>query len=1279
MKMPKNVFALFFLIALIGCSHKDIQPPVPTFESCDELVQKAAEKISQCLKDRAHLKLVVTGIRTAAGGTNGLTKHLEEILTTHLAANSKLSVLERKRLKEVYQEAFLSHTDPNYDYKMAVELGKRLSANVMVTSALMKMRNDFDLALRVVDCEKGNILSGCGFLGKFPITPDLSALWLSPVSNGGGFHINARPEGVKAVITPPSGKPYEMRCPFTLKDLASGPYRVVLSKPLYHTKGLSLDVGPGIMTREVKLEPNFGWLSVTSEPGGAKVYLNGNDLGKTPVTRKQKQSKTYKLRVELPRYRDYIGEIIVADGQTRDVHVKLKPAFGTLVFQSTPSGAKVWIDGKEAGTTPFQKEMPSAIYLVSLRKEGFQPVLDERISVSDGRTTEKNYELPEKHGDYNIAWRKTDDEVKAIPLNGVEDYDRRMSIYSDFRARCPQNPYVKKAEQAISSLRVQKASFMSRQFQENFARARDRFVAGDYTAAYQSLEKARKYAGANEKRQIDDLARRYNAPLKKEDRITTFTVNEVSFKMVRIPAGEFIMGSPSDEPKRNEDERQHRVRITKPFWMGQTEVTQGLWQAVMGNNPSYFKNCGDNCPVEMVSWDDCQKFIQKLNSLVPGGGFRLPSEEEWEYACRAGSDTAFSWGHSADCSRANFGNRDSSSECRGRNPRNTMRATSFDPNAWGLYNMHGNVWEWCRNLCTDPKVLSSGLDRMIRGGSWNGSAGGCRSANRNCLSPASLSDSVGFRLASSSNHYNASPEVAKPTDGHSKLKHEKIPVKKETFTVNGVSFKMVRIPVGEFMMGSPSDEPKRNEDERQHRVRITKPFWMGQTEVTQGLWQAVMGNNPSYFKNCGDNCPVEMVSWDDCQKFIQKLNSLVPGGGFRLPSEEEWEYACRAGSDTAFSWGHSADCSRANFGNRDLSSECRGRNPRNTMRATSFDPNAWGLYNMHGNVWEWCRNLCTDPKVLSSGLDRMIRGGSWNSSAGGCRSANRNCLSPASLSDSVGFRLASSSNHYNASPEVAKPTDGHSKLKHEKIPVKKETFTVNGVSFKMVRIPVGEFMMGSPSDEPNRNEDERQHRVRITRPFWMGETEVTQRLWQAVMGNNPSRFSNCGLDCPVEKVSWDDCQKFIEELNNRVSGGGFRLPTEAEWEYACRAGSDTAFSWGHSADCSRANYGNGHFGSECKGRNPGNTMRGKSFDPNDWGLYDMHGNVLEWCQDYWKADYPPGFVTDPEGPSSGPNRVNRGGGWNGNAKYCRSANRIYRRPGDHDGNLGFRLASSSGH
>jgi formylglycine-generating enzyme required for sulfatase activity len=193
------------------------------------------------------------------------------------------------------------------------------------------------------------------------------------------------------------------------------------------------------------------------------------------------------------------------------------------------------------------------------------------------------------------------------------------------------------------------------------------------------------------------------------------------------------------------------------------------------------------------------------------------------------------------------------------------------------------------------------------------------------------------------------------------------------------------------------------------------------------------------------------------------------------------------------------------------------------------------------------------------------------------------------------------------------------------------TVTVNGVKFEFVGIPSGSFCMGSNDVE---TDDMPVHRVNISRPFLMGKYEVTQAQWQAIMGNNPSSFSNCGGDCPVYNVSWEDVQDFLRQLNKKGEGT-FRLPTEAEWEYAARSGSTTQYSYGND-ERSLGNYA-------WYDANSGDNIHpvGQKA-PNDWGLYDMHGNVSEWCQD-WYSDYRSGTVTDPTGAASGLNRVYRGG------------------------------------
>jgi len=231
----------------------------------------------------------------------------------------------------------------------------------------------------------------------------------------------------------------------------------------------------------------------------------------------------------------------------------------------------------------------------------------------------------------------------------------------------------------------------------------------------------------------------------------------------------------------------------------------------------------------------------------------------------------------------------------------------------------------------------------------------------------------------------------------------------------------------------------------------------------------------------------------------------------------------------------------------------------------------------------------------------------------------------------------------------------------------------NSIGMKFVRIPPGTFGIGSPSNEPGRNNNEKQHQVTLTKGFYMQTTEVTQSQWKAVVGNNPSKFNTCGEDCPVEKVSWNDVQNFIHKLNQREGSGIYRLPTEAEWEYACRAETETPFSLGQCLSTDQANYdGNLPLSGCSKGKYRKTTIPVARFPSNAWGLYDMHGNVWEWCLDWYK-DYPSGSATDPTGPSEGLSRIHRGGSWFSGAGLCRSANRNYSSPEARKFDLGFRL------
>jgi formylglycine-generating enzyme required for sulfatase activity len=235
-------------------------------------------------------------------------------------------------------------------------------------------------------------------------------------------------------------------------------------------------------------------------------------------------------------------------------------------------------------------------------------------------------------------------------------------------------------------------------------------------------------------------------------------------------------------------------------------------------------------------------------------------------------------------------------------------------------------------------------------------------------------------------------------------------------------------------------------------------------------------------------------------------------------------------------------------------------------------------------------------------------------------------------------------------------------------------------TMEMVWCPPGKSLMGSPASEPDRLSDETQHEVTLTQGFWLGKTEVTQKQWSAVMRTTPAYFPRKEIvrwkvwkwqipvwrkdflagswQLPVEQVSWDDCQEFCKK-----TGLGFSLPTEAEWEYACRAGAPGPFAG--TGVLNEMGWYDGNSG--------GKTHPAGRKKPNAWGLCDMHGNVWEWCQDWYGGDYPAGAATDPTGPAAGGFRAIRGGGWNFPSRYCRSASRGRYGPGGRNLILGFRV------
>ena len=501
---------------------------------------------------------------------------------------------------------------------------------------------------------------------------------------------------------------------------------------------------------------------------------------------------------------------------------------------------------------------------------------------------------------------------------------------------------------------------------------------------------------------------------------------------------------------------------------------------------------------------------------------------------------------------------------------------------------------------------------------------------------------------------------------------------------NSIGMKMVFIPHGTFNMGSTLSEQERNADEVQHEVTISRDFYLGAYEVTQSQYKRIMGSNPSRFQGVvcdfNEELPVDSVRWEDAVDFCNKLNRIEPqnllGRVYRLPTEAEWEYACRAGTESTYSFGTE----------KALLSEYAWYKENSADRIHTVglkEPNPWGLYDMYGNVFEWCfdyggayvNSAVRDPAGPTYGDTHVLRGGSFSMYWQGIRSAGIRGNAGRIDRGSCGFRVVLG---FPVTPSnVGSP--------EEKMTVDESIQSnaiINSIGMRFALIPKGTFMMGSPEGELERSEDETVHEVTISRDYYFGIHEVTQDQYLKVTGVNPSFFQGfrvrgSSMNHPVEQVSWEDAVEFCKQLSElpeeKQAGRVYRLPTEAEWEYACRAGTKTAFSFDEEGDL-LASYRWYHRDGWFELNSSGETHGVGQKQPNRWGLYDMHGNVWEWCAD-WYAEYPEGPLVDPSGPSFGERRVARGGSYLlGFTDLCRSSNRFSIEPSFQFVDRGFRVA-----
>ena len=543
-----------------------------------------------------------------------------------------------------------------------------------------------------------------------------------------------------------------------------------------------------------------------------------------------------------------------------------------------------------------------------------------------------------------------------------------------------------------------------------------------------------------------------------------------------------------------------------------------------------------------------------------------------------------------------------------------------------------------------------------------------------------------------------------------------------------------KVEAGKFTMGSPEDERGRYDNEVQHEVILTKDFYIGVFETTQKQYELIKGGNPACYQ--GDARPVEYVSYNmirgsdkgsgwpansdvDSDSFLGVLRAKT-NQAFDLPTEAQWEYACRAGTTTALNNGTNLigvyDDGNMNMLGRYYYNYTDGKGGYSEYAHTtvgSYLPNAWGLYDMHGNVCEWCLDWwedwngdsATDPKGNTEGSYRLLCGGSYSANAAGCRSANRYYYAPSDGIGSIGLRVALTiSDEPAPDPEkymvvdLSGGTNATSFAINYLDDVPEGGWTEEYKTTKLVlrKVESGKFTMGSPENELGRYDDEVQHEVTLTKPFFAGVFEVTQKQYELITGNNPAYYQ--GDARPVEYVSYNmlrgtdkgaawpannevDATSFFGILRAKT-GLEFDLPTEAQWEFTCRAGTTTALNSGKNLsdehECEEmAEVGrywrNGGSDEDDDGNCIAHAKVG-SYLPNAWGLYDLHGNVWEWCLDWYQSDLGSDPATDPKGNTEGRYRLLRGGSWFDLASGCRSAYRnILISVNDGYSSYGFRV------
>jgi formylglycine-generating enzyme required for sulfatase activity len=752
----------------------------------------------------------------------------------------------------------------------------------------------------------------------------------------------------------------------------------------------------------------------------------------------------------------------------------------------------------------------------------------------------------------------------------------------------------------------------------------------------------------------------------------------------------------------------------------------------------------------------------QVTTSCSANGYRLPTEAEWEYAARAGGKKV-RFGNGKDIANPLEINFNASSGYRkaysiaGEYRQKTLPVGSFSPNTLELFDMSGNVGEWCgdwygtyrRIASSDPQGATGGSGRVIRGGSWYCNPAYLRVAYRIDFTPDLRLEHVGFRLARAIvsqekqrelENWNKIPKNdLSSLEGYIRDNSQSSFVEEAQHLIAAIQKAqdhMVLVKGGTFEMGDVMGD-KEKDNETVHTVTLSN-FLLAKYELTFDEYDAFCkatgrelpsdsgwgrGKRPVINVDWYD--AIEYCNWRSGQEGLQAVYSIDKNSkdsnnintsdtkkwqvtsrsanGYRLPTEAEWEYAARQGGQKV-RFGNGKDIANPQEINFKALSKYKkaysiaGEYRKKTLPVGSFSPNTLDLFDMSGNVYEWCgdwygpypSSASNDPQGATGGSGRVLRGGSWgNNDPVYVRVANRGGLTLSLRHCCIGFRLARAI----VSPEKQRELETWNKIPKNDLSSLEGYVRDNSQSSfveeaqhliaaikaqdQMVLVKGGTFQMG----EANKS-----HQVTLS-DFLIAKHQLTFEEYDAFRKSTgrvlPDDMGWGRGSRPVIFVSWFDAVDYCnwrsqqeglgevyqinqQQVDANWQASGYRLPTEAEWEYAARGGQQSqGFEYAGSNNIDEVAWYSENSGSK--------TQPAGQKKANELGLYDMSGNVWEWCWD-WKAAYPISATNDPKGPDTGSRRVVRGGSWYGYPARVRVANRSYGTPDLRHGFIGFRLA-----